>query len=104
MRVLTASHGGGEQRQDLFVQGGAARGGLRGEDVAGAQILREQIQRQTHHNSTGKRGGGAGLVLVIALQVAGGRWRGVLCFLTRACRGSGVIAKYRRCCGCNRIR
>lgn len=71
MRVLTASHGGGEQRQDLFVQGGAARGGLRGEDVAGAQILREQIQRQTHHNSTGKRGGGAGLVLVIALQVAG---------------------------------
>lgn len=71
MRVLTASHGGGEQRQDLFVQGGAARGGLRGEDVAGAQILREQIQRQTHHNSTGKRGGGAGLVLVIAWQVEG---------------------------------
>lgn len=66
MRVLTASHGGGEQRQDLFVQGGAARGGLCGEDVAGAQILREQIQRQTHHNSTGKRGGGAGLVPVIA--------------------------------------
>lgn len=100
MRVLTASHGGGEQRQDLFVQGGAARGGLRGEDVAGAQILREQIQRQTHHNSTGKRGGGAGLVPVIARC----RWRGVLCFLTRAYRGSGVIAKYRRCCGCNRIR
>lgn len=27
---------------------------MRGEDVVGAAILREQIQRQTHHNSTGK--------------------------------------------------
>ena len=33
----------------------AAGGGrLRGKDVAGAALLRVQIQRQTHHNSTGK--------------------------------------------------
>lgn len=42
--------GGG---QSLLIQGGAAGGRLRGEDVAGAALLREQVQRQAHHHSAG---------------------------------------------------
>lgn len=37
----------------LLVQGGAAGGRLRGEDVAGAALLREQVQRQAHHHFAG---------------------------------------------------
>lgn len=45
----------------LLLQGGAARGRLRGEDVAGAALLREQVQRQAHHHPAGADPGGAGL-------------------------------------------
>lgn len=43
--------GGG--RASLLVQGGAAGGRLRGKDVAGAALLRKQVQRQAHHHSAG---------------------------------------------------
>lgn len=47
-------HGGG-WREDVLVQGGASGGGLRRQNIAGAAILREQIQRQTHHHPSGER-------------------------------------------------
>lgn len=43
--------GGGSP--SLLVQGGAAGGRLRGKDVVGAALLREQVQRQAHHHSAG---------------------------------------------------
>lgn len=53
-RIHGGRRDGRQQRQNLLLQGGVAGGRLCGEDVAGAAILRKQIQRQTHHNSTGK--------------------------------------------------
>ena len=52
--AMAAGGAGGNSGQDLLLQGGAAGGRLRGQDVAGAALLRVQIQRQTHHNSTGR--------------------------------------------------
>lgn len=65
--------GGGDRRggrwSQLLLQGGASRGGLRGENLPGAALLREQVQRQAHHYAAGagRAGGSAGL---------GGRGRG----------------------------
>ena len=52
----------GGRRPQLLLQGGAARGGLRGENLPGAALLREQVQRQAHHHpaGAGRAGPGAG--------------------------------------------
>lgn len=54
---MAAAGGGGP---NLLVQGGVAGGRLRGEDVAGAALLREQVQRQAHHHPAGAGRGGRG--------------------------------------------
>lgn len=51
---------GGGAGPSLLLQGGAARGRLRGEDVAGAALLREQVQRQAHHHPAGADPGETG--------------------------------------------
>lgn len=48
----------------LLLQGGAAGGRLRGEDVAGAALLREQVQRQAHHHPAGAGRGARGAALL----------------------------------------
>lgn len=73
----------GGRGPQLLLQGGASRGGLRGENLLGAALLREQVQRQAHHHpaGAGRAGDGRGAPARSYWARAGrGGWSAALLF------------------------